>query len=125
MRVLVVDDEEVLASTMASILELQGYEAAAACSGAEALRLAQSFQPDLLVTDLAMPDMDGVATAQAIVKACPACKVLFISGQAMRLDEIRTRAGLPFDFAAKPIQPVEMLNHVGRLLAGGSSQSKT
>ncbi len=125
MRILVVDDEEVLASTMAAILDSQGYESVASFSGTDALQLSRTFRPDLLVTDLLMPGMDGVETARAIRRELPACKVLFISGQPMRLDEITSRFGEDVEFAAKPLQPVEMLNRISHVLGTQADHPKT
>lgn len=58
-RVLVVDDHEQIRESISEILELQGYEVQTAINGKDAIEQVSGFQPDLIVTDILMPDMDG------------------------------------------------------------------
>ena len=72
-RVLVVDDEQVIADTLAKILDLNGYEASAVYTGTAAVESARSLQPDLIISDVIMPDMDGIQAAISIRGFLPNC----------------------------------------------------
>jgi CheY-like chemotaxis protein len=62
-KVLIVDDERVIADTLAIILNQHGYEASAAYSGNEAVEKARAVQPDLIISDVIMQDMNGIEAA--------------------------------------------------------------
>ena len=72
--VLVVDDEAVIADTLAMILENSGMRALVAYDGQSALEIANSVPPDLLLTDVAMPGMNGIDLAIAMRRNLPQCK---------------------------------------------------
>ncbi len=65
-RVLVVDDEQVIADTLAKILDLNGYDASAVYTGTAAVESARSLRPDLIISDVIMPDMNGIEAAISI-----------------------------------------------------------
>jgi CheY-like chemotaxis protein len=73
-RVFVVDDEHLIAGSLAAILNMHGYSATSFTSPLEALAAAQSRVPDLLITDVAMPGLSGVDLAILIKAECPECK---------------------------------------------------
>jgi len=81
-RVLVADDERVIADTLVIILNQAGFEATAAYSGKEALDLADSLKPDMLISDVIMPDLSGIDAAITVRARHPSCKILLFSGQA-------------------------------------------
>lgn len=110
-RVLIVDDEEMIADTLARILNASGFEARAAFSGEGAISLASEFQPDILLTDVIMCGLSGIEVAIAVSKALLNCRVILFSGQAMTAD-LQHRAdvqGHYFELIAKPIHPQELL----------------
>ena len=110
-RVLVVDDEQVIADTLARILDMNGYEAAAAYSGLSAVESARTLRPDLMLSDVMMPDIDGIEAAIRVRDFLPSCKVLLFSGHAATaelLECARTR-GHDFEILAKPVHPAELL----------------
>src|ERR1700734_809637 len=78
--VYVVDDEEVIATTLAMILRKSGFEAKAFTQPLEALRAAELRCPDFLVTDVAMPVMNGIDLAIQFKAIYPRCRVLLFSG---------------------------------------------
>lgn len=78
-RVLVVDDEGVIADTLATILRARGYKARAVYSADEAIRLAAEFRPNALITDVVMSGMDGHQLAAHFAERYPDCKVMLIS----------------------------------------------
>lgn len=117
--VLVVDDEETLANTTVEILNMAGFCAFVAYDGQTALELAAKLHPDILLTDVVMPGMNGVELAVAISKLLPLTRILLISGQAGTIDlmEKARGEGYSFDLLAKPIHPmklIERLNNLGR-----------
>ena len=109
--VLVVDDEQVIADTLAKILDLNGYDASAVYTGTAAVESARSLRPDLIISDVIMPDMNGIEAAISIRSFLPACKILLFSGQAATADLLEdARAhGHEFESLAKPVHPSDLL----------------
>jgi CheY-like chemotaxis protein len=116
-RVFVVDDEHVIASSLAAILKLHGYSVTFFTSALEALAAAQSSAPDLLISDVLMPRLSGVDLAIQIRAECPECKILLFSGQATTQDLLKEarRQGNSFQLLQKPVQPSEMLKSIQAL----------
>jgi len=110
-KVLVVDDEQVIADTLAKILDINGYDASAVYSGFSAVESARALQPDLIISDVIMQDMDGIEAAIRIRKFLPSCKILLFSGQAATADllENARSQGHDFEILAKPVHPAELL----------------
>lgn len=115
--VLVVDDEETLANTTIEILNLAGFCAFVAYDGQTALELAAKFHPDILLTDVVMPGMNGVELAVAISRLLPETHILLISGQAGTIDllEEAGSAGYSFELIAKPIHPMKLIERLRKL----------
>jgi CheY-like chemotaxis protein len=126
-KILVVDDEPNLASTLATIFESQSYQTATAFSGEEAVQLACSFQPDCIVSDVMMGAMNGIDAAIEILAVLPQCKVLFISGNAGYGDHRGNARAKGFDFEvlAKPIPPRELLARISQILLNQDGQRNT
>lgn len=119
LRILVADDEHIIADTLAMILVRNGYEAATAYNGIEAVEKATRWPPDLFLGDVHMPKLDGIQAAAAICTKFPACRVLLFSAEASsRVLAHETRfMGHHFEFAEKPISPIELLSRIRRLAA--------
>jgi len=115
--VLVVDDEEIVANTTVEILNLAGFCAFVAYDGQTALELAAKFHPDILLTDVLMPRMNGVELAMALNKLLPRTRVLLISGQAGTIDLLEKARveGHGFELIAKPIHPKKLIEHLENL----------
>jgi CheY-like chemotaxis protein len=110
-KVIVVDDEQVIANTLAIILNQAGFEARAVFSGEQAIELVESFQPEMLIADVVMPGMTGIEAAIAIRNKLPKCNILLFSGQAATtelLERARTQ-GHEFEILAKPVHPSDLL----------------
>ena len=119
--ILVVDDEQRIADTLALILRSSGYQTATAYEGESALGQCSKIQPDLLLTDVVMPGMNGIELARAVVKTFPKCKVLLFSGQgstAELLDRGRMQ-GSYFQLLSKPVHPEDLLKKVDEMLNSG------
>jgi CheY-like chemotaxis protein len=110
-RILVADDERVIADTLAMILNQSGFEARAVYSGEGAMDLAESFQPDMLISDVIMADLNGIDAAIRIRALLPGIKILLFSGQAATADllEKARKEGYEFDILAKPVHPQDLL----------------
>ncbi len=110
-KVLVVDDERRIADTLAEILELAGFHVMVAYDGWEALDQAARFHPDYLLSDVLMPQMNGVELAIAIRKIYPAARILLFSGQAGISNILLEgqRQGFEFELVAKPIHPTKLI----------------
>ena len=116
--ILVVDDEHALADTLALILERAGYQSTATYSAAEALIEAAKQPPDLIISDVMMPVMNGVDFAVAVCKLYPGIKILLISGHAgtkQLVEAARSCCGPSLDLLAKPVLPEELLSRVANM----------
>jgi CheY-like chemotaxis protein len=110
-KVLVVDDEKVIADTLAIILSQNGFESSAVYSGTDAVRRAKEITPDLVISDVIMPDMNGIQAAIQIRQMLPKTKILLFSGQAATADllEDARKEGHEFEILAKPVHPQDLL----------------
>ncbi len=116
-RLLVVDDEPLVADTLAMILARAGYQVLRAYDARTALEIASVQAPDLLISDVAMPEMNGVELAMGIVAMVPKCKVVLFSGHATSADLLRAcDAGHEFQLLAKPVHPSQVLGQVAKSL---------
>lgn len=112
-RILVVDDEQMIALGLSEILAEEGYQVAAVFSGERAVEKAAEFLPDLLISDVSMGAMNGVVAATAITAMLPDCRVLFLSGHSSISDVVKTAPErLTFSFIPKPADPLDLLNAV-------------
>lgn len=110
-KVLVADDERVIADTLAIILNQSGFEATAVYSGEKAVEAARSLKPDMLISDVIMTGMTGIEAAIATREKMPNCKILLFSGQAATADllEKARLEGHEFEILAKPVHPTDLL----------------
>jgi DNA-binding NtrC family response regulator len=110
--VLVVDDERVIADTLATILQGAGYEAIVSYNAEDGLKQCEAGNPELVLTDVVMPGMNGVEMAVHIRERHPSCKVVLISGQASVSDllEDAHQRGYDFELLSKPIHPEDLLS---------------
>ena len=111
-KVLVADDERVIADTLAMILNQSGFDAKAVYSGEKALELVATFEPDMLISDVIMADLNGIDAAIRIREMLPGIKILLFSGQAATADllEKARTDGHEFEILAKPVHPQDLLN---------------
>lgn len=117
--ILVVDDERVIADTLATILADSGFAALPTYDGASALEMATVVPPDLVITDVVMPGMSGIDLAVEISKTFPRSRIILFSGQAsttVMADDAKC-SGHRFGIIAKPIHPSELLKMVRDVLS--------
>jgi CheY-like chemotaxis protein len=113
-RILVVDDEPLIADTIVQILNRSGFIAEAAYGGREAIEAARRIKPELVLSDVLMPHLDGVEAAIAIQKFLPETRIVLFSGQAATVEILaraRTR-GYHFELLAKPLHPTQLIKHL-------------
>jgi len=107
LRVLVVDDNDDSAQSMALWLRFRGHDVAVARDGAEALTEADRYQPEAVVLDLGLPGLDGVEVARRLRAGPtgPALRLIALTGRLEREDN----AGNDFDaWFVKPVTPMEI-----------------
>ena len=118
-RVLVVDDELQITKTLGAILDGEGFDVATANSGEDAVLKAQEWHPDLVLSDVVMPGMDGVEAAIQICNLLPGCKIVLLSGYAVVHDLTKTAkaCGYEFDVLEKPIHPLDLIRYLRMVLS--------
>jgi CheY-like chemotaxis protein len=117
-RVLVCDDDPVILRLLQVNLELEGYEVLVAHHGEEALEVASSQLPDLILLDIMMPRMDGYQTVERLKgqESTRAIPVVFVSAKAQQADiELGKSYGVD-DYLTKPFDPGDLLDVVERLI---------
>jgi len=119
-RVLVVDDNEVIANTLSMVLRSAGYYAVAAYSGKQALELLRSDSIDLLLSDVMMPQMTGIELAIEATRKRHVQSVLLMSGVSATADLLTNarKLGYHFEILAKPMHPDEVIDRIRNLLSG-------
>ena len=116
LRLLVVDDETVIADSLAAICRLSGFDALALYSGEMAVEEALAHPPAFLLSDINMSGMNGVEAAIRVARACPACRILLFSGHpdSGGLLEKARNDGHSFDVLTKPVHPETVLDWLDR-----------
>ena len=119
-RVLVVDDDRLVADTLALVFGKSGFDARAAYSADQGLAFAREFNPHLLLCDVTMPGRDGLTLLRDMTKEQPACRVIMLTGFYSNLKSVREQASKlarPVGILTKPCQPAELLREAAALLA--------
>lgn len=118
-KVLIADDERVIADTLAAILNQGGFEARAVYSTVKALELAPAFQPDLLISDVIMAEMNGIEAAIRIRALLPDIRVFLLSGQTATAEwlERENATGFGFEILTKPLHPKELISRLQERMA--------
>ncbi|OOG23150.1 two-component system response regulator GlrR [Thioalkalivibrio denitrificans] len=118
-RVLLVDDDEGLLRLLSMRLAAAGYEVKAVGSGEQALATLPQFQPHLVITDLRMDGIDGMALFDAVHKDHPALPIIILTAHGTIPDAVEaTRRGV-FGYLTKPFDSQELLDYVDRALRLG------
>jgi len=112
LKVIVIDDEALIADTVAEILNHAGLDATAVSDTAEAIRLAQTLLPDVVLSDVIMPGMNGIEAGIKIREMLPRCRIILFSGQAATVDllERARKQGHHFDILGKPVKPEQLIS---------------
>jgi DNA-binding NtrC family response regulator len=116
-RVLVLDDEQVIANTLALILNRSGFEAQAVYTAEAAIQSAREFSPDVLISDVVMDGSTGIDAAIRISEMAPNCRVILFSGQATTADLLERAKvrGYSFELLVKPVHPRALLERLNKI----------
>lgn len=123
-RILVIDDDRLVADTLSLIYAANGFEAEARYSAAEGLERARTFGPSLMLCDVSMPEESGLSLAEKMNREMPSCRVLMLtaySGNFARVEMQAMRMKRPLKLLAKPCPPEELLRETRALLDQPSS----
>lgn len=122
-RVLCIDDSVVLRQTVEAILQEQGYDAVALGDPLDALGQAFKFKPDLILCDIAMPDLNGYEVCGMLRKATAFRQVpiVMLTGKDGFIDRVKARMAGANDYLTKPFSGLELLTLVDRYLGGIAS----
>lgn len=111
-KIIVVDDERTIVETLVEILNGEGFEAMAAGNGGAALELARTFKPEIVISDVVLPGLNGVEIGIQIREMLPECRIILFSGQAATVDLLKQARdrGNSFEILAKPVKPQDLLS---------------
>ncbi|MBF0330884.1 MAG: response regulator [Candidatus Omnitrophica bacterium] len=115
-KVMVVDDEEMLRTRMKSLLELEDYEVFTAENGLQALEVLKAENPEIVVSDIRMPGMDGVELLGKIKALAPAVEVIMLTGHGGIESAIEALKKGAFDYMSKPVNFDELCIAIKRAL---------
>jgi CheY-like chemotaxis protein len=117
LHILIVDDEEIIADSLANILKDKGFAATAAYNGEQALELATTVEPDVLLSDVVMPGISGVELALRLIRLIPSCRIVLYSSIAVVTNLLKApgATNYPFTLLAKPIHPDDLIAHLTAL----------
>lgn len=119
-RILIIDDDSLVRVALVLMFEHEAYEVMEATNGREAIRIFREWQPDLVITDIIMPNMEGFETIRELRNTDAELKIIAISGGAPIGDPDILEIALEFGADAafgKPFDRQEILSSVSRLLA--------
>jgi len=118
-RICLIEDDEPLRTVLARFLEQSGYEVVQAEHGRQALQAMELTPADLVITDMIMPEMDGVETIVALRREYPKAKIIAMSGGGLRSADqylqLAQMLGAQKTFS-KPIMPQELLRAISSLI---------
>lgn len=100
-RIMVVDDDKSVANVVSLILHQAGFQVTTFYDALSAAQYALEFQPDVVITDYSMPNMNGLELATVLQENCPDCKIVINSGEAAVVAE-RANSNLKFTLLQKP-----------------------
>jgi len=123
-RILIVDDEKGIVETLTAILQMKGYHVDTAFDGMDGYERARLLKPDLIISDISMPKLNGVEMAIKITAELTDVRILLFSGQATTLElfqQARIR-GHSFECLLKPFHPIDLINKVEALLGSAAAR---
>ena len=118
-RVLVIDDDRLVADTLSLVYNANGYECEARYSAEEGLARARDFSPALLLCDVTMPDASGLQLADRMQAEMPETRLLLLTAyasNAVQVNQHSRRMGRPLKLLNKPCRPDDLLRETRALL---------
>jgi CheY-like chemotaxis protein len=119
--ILIVDDDEAILRMMTRMLRPAGHDVVTAADGREGLKLVAQRRPDLVITDIIMPEMEGIETIMELRRVAPGIKIVAMSGSRGlgRVDFLDAARKLGADATLpKPFQKAELLATVNAVITG-------
>jgi CheY-like chemotaxis protein len=119
MRILIVDDDPLVAETLTLIFQRHGFDAVAANTADKALDEVRAVAPDLVLCDIDMPGRDGFSLMGDLTRELPECPILVLTGfysSLNRVQEFTSKLRQQVSVVTKPCQPMDLLRHAGELL---------
>src|SRR5262245_31211410 len=113
-KVLVIDDDPEMLDLARFHLEKNGYEVASAETGAQGLRLVAEHRPEVVLTDLKLPDVYGIDLVAKLKEACPGAEVIMITGYGAVTEAIEATKAGAFHFMEKPVEFEELKELIER-----------
>ena len=111
-RILIVDEEEGLTDIVSIAVGLEGWVSSVAVDGASALAALDEFDPDIVLLDIGLPDMQGTEVASRMRAARPTMPIIFLTGRAEHEDRIAGYAAGADDYVTKPFGIEELIDHL-------------
>ena len=121
LRIAVVDDEQMLTDLLSMALRMEGWDVRTAASGYEALQLVREFEPDALVLDIMMPDLDGMAVLQRLRQSGDDVPVLFLTAKDAVSDRVAGLTAGGDDYVTKPFSLEEVVARLRGLMRRAGS----
>src|SRR5450759_4838483 len=115
MKVLVVEDEPGVQASLVELIQELGYEASAVGSVADARDALTRLAPDVCITDLGLPDGDGLDVVRAAKTGRRDCAVLVLTGQGSVLSAVEAMKAGAHDFLLKPLKPAQLASALAHL----------
>ncbi len=117
-KILVVDDSNTELEHITKLIQSSGYNVSKATSGEEALSLAKTYRPDLIILDVVMPGKDGYQTCRELKSedGTKDIKVVMVTSKNQKTDEYWGRKQGADDYITKPFDPDNLLNSISSLI---------
>src|SRR6478735_2756117 len=115
-RVLVVDDEESITQLVSTVLRYEGFQVKTAADGRSAVQLARTFQPDIVVLDVMLPDLDGFEVYRRLANGSDRLPVLFLTARDSTEDRVHGLTLGADDYMGKPFSLEELVARVRAVL---------
>jgi CheY-like chemotaxis protein len=124
-RVLIVDDENVVADSLALVFSTQGYDTRVAYSAEQAADIISQWEPRLIILDVMLPGMNGIDFSIQLKTLCPNCRVLLFSGDQNTANLLQAAQvkGHEFTILPKPVDPRIFLDEAARLASADRAPS--
>jgi len=122
-RILIIEDNPDLAFGLRSNLEIEGYEVSIASTGTAGLEQARTQEPDLLILDVMLPEMDGFEVLRKFRESNSSTPIMMLTARGDELDKVRGLRSGADDYVTKPFGLMELLARIEALLRRGRSGS--
>ena len=115
-RVLVIDDEPAMTEWLKMVIEAEGFEVRTALIGTRGEDVFKQWRPDVVVTDLMLPDIDGIALLRRLKEIDPWPEIIIISGQGTLARAVEAGQAGAFFFLEKPVSQDGLMDMIRRAL---------